>query len=240
MSEDIATGWDSSAEAWIREQGEDGDYGRRHVLDAPMIERLRAQRFASALDVGCGEGRFCRIMRAQGVRPVGIDPTEALIRRARQLDPGGDYRLGRAETLQVATGSFDLVVSYLSLIDIPDLARALERMVAALRPGGTLLIANLTSFNTAGMPNGWHQDEAGQLRFSIDHYLEERAEWSEWRGIRIRNWHRPLSTYMALMLGNGLELRHFAEPAPSGGDPQKAARYRRVPYFHIMEWRKPA
>lgn len=240
MTEDPSAGWDGSAAAWIKEQGEEGDYGRRHVLDAPMLERVRGQRFASALDVGCGEGRFCRMMRAEGIRPVGIDPTEALIRHARQLDPDGDYRLGRAETLDVPAGSFDLVVSYLSLVDIPDLPHALERMAKALRPGGTLLIANLTSFNTAAMPGGWSQDETGRLRFSLDHYLEERAVWVGWRGIRIRNWHRPLSTYMTLLLQNGLELRHFAEPAPSGGDPHKGARYRRVPYFHIMEWRKPA
>lgn len=240
MTEDASSGWDSSAEAWIRELGEAGDFGRRHVLDGPMIERVRAQRFTTALDVGCGEGRFCRMMRAEGVRPVGIDPTEALIRRARALDPAGDYRLGQVETLDLAAGSFDLVVSYLSLIDIPDLAPALGRMTTSLRPGGTLLIANLTSFNTAAMPGGWQADETGQLRFSIDHYLEERAVWVGWRGIRIKNWHRPLSAYVTLLLANGLELRHFAEPAPTGGDPRKAARYRRVPYFHIMEWRKPA
>lgn len=240
MTTDTSAGWDASADAWIKEQGEEGDYGRRFVLDAPMIERIRSQRFEAALDVGCGEGRFCRIMRNLGLRTVGIDPTEALIRRARQLDPGGDYRVGRAETLDVADGSFDLVVSYLTLIDIPDLARALQRMVIALRPGGTLLIANLTSFSTAGLPDGWAAEGGGQPRFSIDHYLEERAVWTSWRGIRVQNWHRPLGTYMALLLGHGLELRHFSEPAPSGGDPEKADRYRRVPYFHIMEWRKPA
>jgi hypothetical protein len=68
--------------------------------------------------------------------------------------------------------------------------------------------------------------------------LEERAVWASWRGIHIQNWHRPLSAYMALLLGNGLELRHFSEPAPSGDDPQVADRYRRVPFFHIMEWQK--
>lgn len=63
-------------------------------------------------------------------------------------------------------------------------------------------------------------------------------DWVEWRGIRIQNWHRPLSTYMSLLLGHGLTLRHFAEPAPYGGEPDKADRYRRVPYFLIMEWQK--
>lgn len=236
---DADNGWDASAEAWITEQGDAGDYGRRYVLDAPMIERLRSHTHATALDVGCGEGRFCRIMQAHGIRTVGIDPTETMISQARRRDPGGDYRVARAETLAVVPASFDLVVSYLSLIDIPDLATALDEMITALRPGGTLLIANLNSFNTAGPPNGWMRDEDGTLRFPIDHYMEERADWVAWRGIRVRNWHRPLSTYMTLLLGHGLVLRHFAEPMPTGGDPAKAERYRRVPYFHIMEWARP-
>jgi SAM-dependent methyltransferase len=232
---DTDGGWRASAEAWIKDQGEEGDYARRYVLDAPMIARLRDRGFRTALDVGCGEGRFCRIMRRYGVRAVGIDPTEALIACARKRDPEGDYRIGRAETLDVPPGAFDLVVSYLTLIDIPDLAAALDRMVAALRPGGSLLIANLNSFSTAG---GWIADVEGQSRFCIDHYLEERAIWGEWRGIRVQNLHRPMSVYMTALLARGLELRHFEEPAPVGGDPAMGTRYRRAPWFHVMEWGK--
>ena len=179
------------------------------------------------------------MLQAEGIRTVGVDPTAALIHHARQVDPAGEYRIESAESMLIEPGSWiepdsmDLVVSYLSLIDIVDLAAAIQRMVAALRPGGILLLANLTSFNTASLPHGWVAN-----RFSIDHYLEERAVWTSWRGIRIQNWHRPLSTYMTLLLENGLELRHFAEPSPTGGPPQKAARYRRAPYSHIMEWQK--
>ena len=39
--------------------------------------------------------------------------------------------------------------------------------------------------------------------------------------------------------GYGRE-RFFSEPAPRGGDPAKAAHYRRVPFFVVMEWRKVA
>jgi len=209
--------------------GDDGDFGRRFVLDAPMLARVRGRGFRTALDVGCGEGRFCRMMQAAGIATVGIDPTLELLETARRRDPAGDYRRASAETLDVPAESFDLVVSYLTLIDIPDLAPAIATMVNALRPGGTLLIANLTSFNTAGAADG-----------PMHAYLEERGEWVSWRGIRIRNWHRPLRTYMQHFLAHGLTLRYFDEPAPSGGDPVKAARYRDVPWFLIMEWSKPA
>lgn len=234
----MSNGWEASAAAWIADQGDAGDYGRRFVLDAPMLARVRGRGFGRALDVGCGEGRFCRMLAAEGVLTVGIDPTKPLIEEARRRDPDGDYRLGMAEALDFADGSFDLVVSYLTLIDIDDVEAAIAEMARVLRPGGSLLIANLNGFCSAS-PQGWRREEDGQLRFVLDRYLEERAEWVQWRGIHIRNWHRPLSRYLGLLLGQGLELRHFDEPAPHGGDPERLERYRRVPYFHLMEWRKP-
>ena len=239
MATTTSDGWDESAAAWIASLGEAGDFGRCFVLDAPMLARLRGANVRRALDVGCGEGRFCRLMRAEGIETVGIDPTRALVERATQLDPFGDYRIGRAEALDVDDAAFDAVVGYLSLIDIADLRAAVAGMVRALRPGGAFLIANLTSFNTAGMPDGWTAEPGRAPRFCIDRYLDERAVRVAWAGISIDNWHRPLETYMTAFLDHGLQLTHFAEPAPYGGGPERVVRYRRVPWFHIMEWRKP-
>lgn len=236
----MTDGWDISAAGWIAALGEEGDYSRRFILDATMLERLEGRGFEMALDVGCGEGRFCRMLRTRGIRATGIDPTDALLAHARGLDPGGDYRAGRAEALEFPDGAFDLVVSYLTLIDIPDIAKAIAEMARVLRPGGTLLIANLTSFNTASIDAGWKHEENGGRVFRIDHYMEERASWVAWDDIRVKNWHRPLGAYMSLLLGAGLILRHFDEPVPRGGDPERAARYRRVPWFLVMEWEKPA
>jgi SAM-dependent methyltransferase len=235
----MTDGWTESAEAWIKDMGAQGDYARQFVLDPPIIARIRRGAYRKALDVGCGEGRFCRILRQLGIAATGVDPTDALLQQARQNDPTGDYRLGRGEKLDFPDGSFDLVVSYLTLIDIPDIRQALAEMNRVLQPGGTLLIANLTSFTTAGPPLDATRAADGTLNFCIDHYLEERADWVTWRGIRIYNWHRPLSTYMSLLLEQGLQLRHFDEPPPLGGDPAVMDRYRRVPYFLIMEWQKP-
>jgi hypothetical protein len=84
-------------------------------------------------------------------------------------------------------------VSYLTLIDIPGLEEAVSEMARVLAPGGTLLIANLASFSTAGAETGCTAAADGtRLHFVVDRYLEERAIPVEWEGIRIVNWHRPL------------------------------------------------
>lgn len=234
----MTDGWDNSAQAWITSLCNGGDWSRRHVLDAPMLARVSGCGFGRALDLGCGEGRFCRLLQDQGIATVGIDPTAALIEHARRLDPGGDYRLGRAESLDIPDASVDLVVSYLSLIDIPDLPAAVGEVRRVLRPGGSFLIANLQGFNTASIADGWTHEPDGSRRFCIDHYMDERSRWSEWHGIRVQNWHRPLGSYMQALLRAGFELRHFEEPLAVGGDARRAEFYRRVPHFLVMEWER--
>jgi SAM-dependent methyltransferase len=237
-------GWDNSALAWIEsmgEQGERGDWGRQHVLDPVMMARVRGGDFSNALDVGCGEGRFCRMLKAAGVRVTGIDPTTQLIEAAKQRDPSGDYRLGRAERFDFADASFDLVVSYITLIDIPDFRAAIREMARVLKPGGSLLMANLTGFTSAGAERGWVKDGDGQhLYFPVDRYLDEFSFWFEWSGIRIENWHRPLSAYMSAFLESGLALRYFAEPDAVSGAEVHRERHHRVPWFVVMEWQRPA
>lgn len=221
--------------------GERGDWGREHVLDPVMLSRVTCGSYKRALDVGCGEGRFCRTLKQNRVAVTGIDPTTAMIEEARQRDPGGDYRVGRAEQLPFEATSFDLVVSYLTLIDIPDFRAAIREMARVLRPGGSLLVANLTSFSTAkNSGQSWIKDADGScLYYPIDRYLDEFPEWFQWAGIRVQNWHRPLSAYMKAFLENGLHLSFFDEPEPVSGEPSRAALYKRMPYFLVMEWRRP-
>ncbi len=235
-------GWQTSADAWIKDMGENGDFSRRYVLD-PVMLRLALERSPkTALDVGCGEGRFCRMLGQHGVETTGIDPTPALIAAARLRDAQGQYLEAGAELLPFSDATFDLVVSYLTLIDIADFGAAISEMVRVLKPGGALLIANINSFNSACGDTGWIKDSAGRrLYYPIDHYLKERSMLIKYRGISIANYHRPLGAYMAAFLDAGMRLTHFSEPSPSEDAPvEKAVNYRRVPWFLVMEWVKLA
>ena len=178
------------------------------------------------------------MLSSLGIGTVGIDPAKALIRRARDLDPQGDYRVESADAISLSDESMDLVIAYLSLIDVPDLPSALSEVRRVLRPGGSFLIANLQAFNTASIGDGWGRDCFGRRRFCIDNYLQERPVITAWKGIRVTNWHRPAKAYIQGLLDEGFALRHFDEPEPQGIDDSKAERYRRVPNFVVMEWQK--
>lgn len=237
----MSNGWEESADAWIEAQDEGGDWSRQFVLDPVMLQRVDARSYVRALDVGCGEGRFCRLLEQRGITVTGLDPTQRLIDEAVRRDPHGDYRNGVAESLPFAEDSFDLVISYLSLIDIEDYRTAIKEMARVLAPGGTLLIANLAGHATANPDGRWLKDIINRkVTFRIDEYLTEQARWAAWGGIRIKNWHRPLSAYMRVLLAEDLTLVFFDEPPAVGGSAAKADAQQRVPLFVIMEWKKAA
>lgn len=231
------TGWDQSAAAWLHTIGEGGDFGRVAVLD-PVMSGLAAGFSGRALDVGCGEGRFVRMLKAQGFDACGIDPTAALIDAARTRDPEGDYHVAGGEALPFADASFDLVTSYLALCDIEHIDAALAETVRVLKPGGHFLFANLSSINTAGV---WQKTLLGQAQhYAIDQYMDERVVRQRWNGIDIANWHRPFSFYMQRLLSLGLNLRHFDEPLTQGAYAGTKPKFDRMPNFVVMLWQKPA
>lgn len=99
-----------------------------------------------ALDFGCGAGRSTRFLRELGFDVTGIDIAESMIERARERDPGGDYRLvpeGDLSGLQA--GGFDLVLSAFTFDNVPmaDKVPLFRSFRELLRPNGR--VVNLVS-----------------------------------------------------------------------------------------------
>jgi SAM-dependent methyltransferase len=110
-----------------------------------VMTELVTLKDAVALDVGCGEGRFTRMMAKAGARVTGIEPGPQQIRRAlAQSNVAGEsYREGGAEALDAADGSVDLVVFFNSLHHVPvsGMSKAIAESARVLKSGGHLYIA---------------------------------------------------------------------------------------------------
>lgn len=241
MSDTAQTGdgWDQSAGPWMRLM-EKGDPHRVLLLDSVMLELCGDVDGLNVLDVGCGEGRFCRMLGKRGATLVGVDPTEELIVEARRQQPEATYHVAKGEALPVDDASTDLVVSYLSLLDIPDYRAAIKEMKRVLKAGGRCVIANHNGFSTASSKY-WARDEHNnKLHWTMDNYLQERPNQVQFAGVSVVNWHRPLSAYLKAFLAAGFTLEHFDEPAPK---PDVLAKHesmrsnQRVPLFCTMVWR---
>jgi len=134
--------WNANAEAWTKLARAGYDTYRDHLNTPAFLAMLPPVAGLEGLDIGCGEGHNTRLIALRGARMTGLDIAEVFIRHARaeeQRAPLGiTYHHASAVELPYKDGSFDFAVGCMSLMDIPETARAVEEAFRVLRPGGWL------------------------------------------------------------------------------------------------------
>ena len=80
-----------------------------------------------ALDFGCGTGRSTRFLQRLGFTTVGVDISKGMLKKAREIDPKGDYRLiGDGDFSQFKHGTYDLALSAFTFDNIPTMKRKVK------------------------------------------------------------------------------------------------------------------
>jgi SAM-dependent methyltransferase len=228
--------WEGQAERWVRWAREPGHdtYWRFHrdrFLDLlPPPGRL-------TVDVGCGEGRLARDLKALGHTVLAVDRSPTMVRHAREADPGLDVREADAVALPVADDQADLVVAFMSLMNTDDLDGAVREAARALGPGGRYCLAITHPINTAGA----FESEGADARFVIEgSYFNRQAEEIavERDGLEMTflDAHRPLEDYSRALEHAGFLVERVREVEDTTEEPahQSILRWRRIPLFlHI-------
>lgn len=118
-----------------------------------------------AMDFGCGTGRSTRFLKGQGFDTIGVDISEDMVRKARELDPDGEYvRIADGDFSNVQTKQFDLIMCAFPFDNIPGpehRANLLKGLGGLLSPEGRVVILGSTpdmytnewlSFSTKDFP----------------------------------------------------------------------------------------
>ena len=236
----LSDAWEREASAWTRWARAPGhdSYWRFHrdqfLALVPPPGRL-------TLDLGCGEGRLSRDLRTRGHRVIGIDVSPTLIAAAREADPTGDYQCADAGTLPLGDDACDLVIAFMSLQDVDDLAAVTAELGRVLAPGGCACIAIVHPLNASGK----FVDEAATSPFVIRGTYLAEVEYTDFVArdgleMTFRSRHRPLETYSRALEAAGLCIDAIREhPVPSGPDlSERSKRWQRIPLFMHLRVRR--
>jgi ubiquinone/menaquinone biosynthesis C-methylase UbiE len=152
--------------AWLYDPVLEGlSFGRERRFREKTLAHMTFAPTDRILDVGCGTGSLTLLIARRLTPPgeaVGIDAAPRMIeiarRKAKEAGAAACFEAGVAEALEFADASFDLVVNsmFTHHIDTELKRRAFAEMFRVLRPGGTLVTADVDRPTTLiGAILGW-------------------------------------------------------------------------------------
>lgn len=111
----------------------------KHIIEAADIREG-----SHVLDIACGTGVLARhALSKTGTsgRVIGIDPAPGMLAAAKEIEPGIDWILCGAESLELDDETLDSVISQFGMMFFQDRQKSAKEMFRVLKPGGSLAIA---------------------------------------------------------------------------------------------------
>ncbi len=206
-NQNIIQAWANAPQSDAERHGEEGDFARQHLLNPALFALLGDVSGKRILDAGCGQGYLCRMLAKRGATVTGVEPAEVWYRysveRERNEPLGITYIQEDLSAFMTHTNTFDIVVANMVFMDIPDYETAMHNCIASLKQGGNFV-------------------------FSITHpcFEEPASEWNKKKYVAIQNYlndytihsgygytfHRPLSSYLNLVIRKGCGITNVIEP----------------------------
>jgi ubiquinone/menaquinone biosynthesis C-methylase UbiE len=109
------------------------------------------------LEVGCGTGTNLALFAGKGCKISGIDMAQPMLDQAKKkLGEKADLRLGDASDMPFDDNSFDLVIAFLTLHEMPRQVRSavVADMARVVNPKGRLLFVDF-NMGPYKFPKGW-------------------------------------------------------------------------------------
>lgn len=211
--------------------------------DLPQLidEHVRGTK---ALDFGCGTGRSTRFLSKLGFETVGIDISENMIKKARQFDPNGEYRLVVDGNIgEPGEQVYSLVLSAFTFDNIP----TAEKKIALFKALASVLERDGIMINLVSSPDIYTHEWAS---FTTKDFPENRqAKSGDVVGIIMKDVvdRRPVEdiiwmddAYRDVYLQAGLEVVKMHAPLANDSEPYEWINETRIAPWVIYVLGKPA
>jgi demethylmenaquinone methyltransferase / 2-methoxy-6-polyprenyl-1,4-benzoquinol methylase len=127
--------------------------GMHHRWRERAVDLARVGPGSRALDVATGTGDLAVELARRGAEVTGLDFSSGMLDLARGKAPGIEWVQGNALELPYGDGEFDAVTVGFGARNFSDLGRGLSEMARVTRPGGRVVVLEITTPQKA--PLSW-------------------------------------------------------------------------------------
>lgn len=204
--------WDSIFTKYIQSQIEDknSDFAYEKYVNTPSILSLCNEEIESVLDLGCGDGRFTKILENNFKRVYAIDNSNEMLKKAKSVCSKTTFINHDIEQpFPIFKLKFDLVSCKLVLMYLHDLDNIAKESFKILKKSGSLVIS-------VTHPLKWISEEQNESikRFLYKGYLSEVGFKYQIAHIEKLNpifFNHTLQTYINTFTKNGFKLEALLE-----------------------------
>jgi len=232
----IIDSWSKYSIAESEKFGEEGDFSRQFILNETIFDLTGNPKGKKILDAGCGTGYLSRLLAKKGAQVTGVEPAQKpykyCLKKEKEQNQGIKYLQADLSELSEFKEEFDVVVSNMVFMDIPDYKTAIKNCISSLKKGG-LFIFSISHPAFPGSDSEWK--ELGYVKIG-DYFDPEPAK--QRFGI---SFDRPISEYVNFVIGSGCSLQKIVEPRlpkPVLEKYPETTRNYFVPQFVIFKFQK--
>jgi len=223
--------WDKQAEFWSQEVRSGKDVFRDLFNNPEFLKFIGDIKGKKVLDAGCGDGYTTQLFAKSGASVTGIDLSPTMIRIAKEEEKkhphGIDYSVASFANLsEFKDESFDIVISFMALMDSPDYKDALKEFYRILKTGGSLFFNILHPCFFTPHYKRVPDEKGEETKVEVGNYFKEgpwdfsfhfakEADKSDAKTFKGGSYHRMISTYMNELVDAGFALKKIGEPQPS-------------------------
>ncbi len=245
------TSWEKSADWYDRIIGERGSELYQAVVIPGALQLLNVKRGERVLDLGCGQGVFCRALAQKGCDVTGVDAAPSLITKARTYPVKPPVRYLARDAAHIGDlGEFDAISAILCVQNMEKLDEVSLAAAKALKTGGRMIwVVNHPAFRIPRQ-SAWGNDEERKIQYRrTDMYSSELSipivmHPGKHDSESTMSFHRSMEKLTAhgfasgLVLG-GMEEWHSHKESQPGPRARAENRARKeFPLFLALLWRK--
>ncbi len=139
----IINSWSKYSKAEAEKFGDEGDLSRQFILNDVLLDLLGDFNKKKILDAGCGTGYLSRKLAKRGGIVTGIEPSQELyefcLKKEQEETLGITYLQEDLSEVNNLKEEFDVVVSNMVFMDIPDYKTAIKNCISALKSKGSFI-----------------------------------------------------------------------------------------------------
>ncbi|MCA9385597.1 class I SAM-dependent methyltransferase [Candidatus Dojkabacteria bacterium] len=196
--------WDDGVGYYLGVLSETKDPFKKEIDTPRFLKLLGNVSGKSILDIGCGNGEFCRLLSSKGASVMGLDGSERMIAEAKKVCTNCVYvRCDlMSEVIPFEEDTFDIVTAKMLLMNIASIPLVCKKIRRILKPGGIFAVDVVHPVRTILKK---YSKTSIKYDEDLDYFSEKRGEVN-FQGAKFPFYYRPVEKYINDILSSGFQL----------------------------------